>query len=65
MEVIWKFFCLVPLKTINTALLLIERMIQFNEEISFLVTFIYGAIDDLYQEIMHFSKSKIILHMLY
>ena len=47
-----------------------ERMIHYlTEEISFsqiLMTFIYGAIDDLYQKITHFSKSKLcFLHTFY
>ena len=36
----------------NTVLILMERMIEFN------IRFSYAAIDDLYQKIACFSKSK-------
>ena len=42
-----------------------ERMIQFNVRnsafLQILVTFIYGAIDDLYQKIAHFSNQNYFL----
>ena len=53
----------------NTVVNQIQRMIQFNVRISILqilITFIYGAIDDLYQENTHFSKLKLFFfHTLY
>ena len=48
-----------------------ECMIQFNVKklsliMLILITFIYGAIDDLYQKIVRFSKLKLFfLHTLY
>ena len=44
--------------TVNiiTVLILMERMIQFKISFSqILITFIYGAIDDLYQKIVFFK----------